>query len=148
MWGLQARSLSAVGNSVGPKPYNANHNSSCSSKTTAVFFKKYKKKICFQIRIPFQPHPLRLEDGAGRIPTLVLVACWCSVVLKPRAKSPRSSGEKQGRRQREGWARWLGPRTAASLGWRPPREAASSERERCLTTGSGFICLSFSQRGW
>lgn len=31
-------------NSIGPKPYNANHNSSCSSKTTAVF-KKIKKKI-------------------------------------------------------------------------------------------------------
>lgn len=104
------------GNSVGPKPYNANHNSSCSSKTTAVFFKKYKKR-CFQIRIVFQPHPLRLEDGAGSLPTLVLVACWRFVVLKPRAKSLSSSGEKQRRWQRKagpaGWVRG----EPASLGW-------------------------------
>lgn len=41
------------------------------------FLKRLKKDFCFQIRIIFQPHPLSLEDVAGRIPTLVLVACWC-----------------------------------------------------------------------
>lgn len=59
------------------------------------FLKRLKKDFCFQIRIVFQPHPLSLEDGAGRIPTLVLVVRWCFVLLllllffKPGAKIPK-----------------------------------------------------------
>ena len=56
------------------------------------FLKRFKKDFCFQIRIVFQPHPLSLGRWAGRIPTLVLVAC-CFVVgvffFKPGAKIPK-----------------------------------------------------------
>ncbi|KAF6364706.1 hypothetical protein mRhiFer1_009831 [Rhinolophus ferrumequinum] len=110
------------------------------------FLKRLKKGFCFQIHIIFQPHPLSLEDRAGRIPTLVLVACWCFICLKPRAKSLSSSGEKQRWGQQEGWACWLGPRCAGFSGLEATKGGLLPLR--CLMTGSGFICLSFSQRGW
>ena len=54
------------------------------------FLKSIKKDFCFQIRIIFQPHPLSLEGGAGRIPTLVLVACWCFVLFfKTKGEIPK-----------------------------------------------------------
>lgn len=77
------------------------------------FLKRLKKGVCFQIHIIFQPHPLSLEDIAGRIPTLVLVACWCFICLKPRAKSLSSSGEKQ----RWGAAGRLGLLAGSKMCW-------------------------------
>lgn len=66
--------------------------------------------------------------------------------FKPGAKSLSSSGEKQRWWRQEGWARLVGPRRAGFSGL----EATEGELLplRCLMTGSGFICLSFSQRGW
>lgn len=53
------------------------------------FLKRLKKGVCFQIHIIFQPHPLSLEDIAGRIPTLVLVACWCFHLFKTKGEIPK-----------------------------------------------------------
>lgn len=113
-------------------------------------FLKWLKKgfFCFQIRIIFQPHPLSREDGAGGIPTLVLVACWCSVLLfKTRGEIPKffwGEAETVVAARRRG--RLVGPRRAGFSGLEATEGGLLPRR--CLMTGSGFICLSFSQRGW
>lgn len=112
------------------------------------FLKWLKKDFCFQIRIIFQPHPLSLEDGAGRIPTLVLVACWCFVLFcfKTRGEIPKFLwGEAETVAARR-LGRLVGPRRAGFSGLEATEGGLLPLR--CLMTGSGFICLSFSQRGW
>lgn len=138
-------------NSIGPKPYNANHNSSCSSKTTAVF-KKIKKRFLSSnlYHLPASPYePWRWGRENTYIgPCGLLVFCRFVFVFsfKPGAKSLSSSGEKQRWWQQEGWARLVGPRRAGFSGLEATEGGLLPLR--CLMTGSGFICLSFSQRGW
>lgn len=133
-------------NSIGPKPYNANHNSSCSSKTTAVF-KKCKKRFLFSNPYDLPASPSESGGWSGENtyigPCGLLVLC---VFLKPRVKSLSSSGEKQRWRQQEGRACLLGPRRAGCSGLEATEGGLLPRR--CLMTGSSFICLSFSQRGW
>lgn len=116
------------------------------------FLKRFKKDFCFQIQIVFQPHPLSLGRWGGENTYigpcgLLVFCCWVFFFFfKPGAKSLSSSGEKQRWWRQEGWARLVGPRRAGFSGL----EATEGELLplRCLMTGSGFICLSFSQRGW
>lgn len=131
--------------SIGPKPYNANHNSQCSSKTTAVF-KKIKKRFLFSnpYHLPASPSEPGRWSGENTYigPCGLLVFCF----FKTRGEIPKFLWEKQRWWQQEGWARLVGPRRAGFSGLEATEGGLLPLR--CLMTGSGFICLSFSQRGW
>lgn len=118
---------------IGPKPYNANHNSSCSSKTTAVLF-FLKKKICFIV----QPQYLNLAVSEEKSTyTLVHVALQIRGKILHRQETKGKGRRGDGSRNAERTS-WGSVRDVLTVFWAKGTQGFSLPSEKWMV-GSSFL---------